>query len=237
MDPDLLGTLVRVLAEREQRPPAWLLLTTAAAAVLAVVPRRSWRLTRVLVTVAHEGGHAVAALLTGRRLAGIRLSADTSGVTVSSGPRRGPGMVATAAAGYVAPALLGLGAAAALGAGYVAATLWGTLALLAALLLQIRNPYGALVVVLVGAGLGTVSWAGPDDVRTAAAYLLAWLLLLGAPRPVVELHGRRRAGRARDSDADTLARLTGVPAVLWAGLFLAVTLAALVLGSRLLLGR
>ena len=39
------------------------------------------------VTIAHEGGHAVAALLTGRRLRGIRLHSDTSGLTLSAGTR------------------------------------------------------------------------------------------------------------------------------------------------------
>ena len=39
----------------------------------------------MLVTITHEGAHGVAAFVTGRRLQGIRLHSDTSGLTISSG--------------------------------------------------------------------------------------------------------------------------------------------------------
>ncbi len=42
----------------------------------------------------------------------------------------------------------------------------------------------------------------------------------------------RRRGRARTSDADVLARLTHVPAVLWVGLFLVADLAAVLLAAH-----
>ena len=75
--------------------------------MLVVLPP-AWSITRHLVTLVHEAGHAAVAVLTGRRLNGIRLHTDTSGLTVSSGKPRGPGMIATAAAGYLAPSVLGL---------------------------------------------------------------------------------------------------------------------------------
>lgn len=59
-----------------------------------------WRLARRVLTMVHEGGHALAAVLVGRRLEGILLHSDTSGLTVSRGKRTGPGMVLTALAGY-----------------------------------------------------------------------------------------------------------------------------------------
>ena len=74
-----------------------------------------------LITIAHEGGHAFAALLTGRRLRGIRLHTDTSGLTISAGRPRGPGVVIMLAAGYVAPAAVGLAAVGMLLAGHA----WG----------------------------------------------------------------------------------------------------------------
>lgn len=83
-----------------------------------------YRLVRHLVTLVHEAGHALVAALAGRRLTGIRLHSDTSGVTVSRGRPHGPGMVATVLAGYPAPALVGLGGALVLGAGYAAGLLW-----------------------------------------------------------------------------------------------------------------
>jgi hypothetical protein len=209
--------------------------TAVAAAVLVLLPR-TWRVTRHVVTIVHEGAHGVAALLTGRRLSGIRLHSDTSGVTVSVGRPRGPGMVLTAAAGYVGPALLGLGAAALLAAGHAVALLWAVVVLLALLLVQIRNWFGLWSVLVSGAVVLVVSELLPGQAQSAFAYLLAWFLLLSAPRPVLELQAERRRRRSSTSDADQLARLTGLPGLVWVGMFLAVTAGALVQGGRWLLG-
>jgi hypothetical protein len=53
---------------------------------------------------------------------------------------------------------------------------------------------------------------------------------------VLELQESHRGGLAARSDADTLARVTGLPATVWVGAFLAATLAALVVGAAWLLG-
>ncbi len=217
-------------------PPAWLELGSAAVALLAVLPQPVWRLTRNVVTIAHEGGHGLTALLTGRRLSGIRLHSDTSGLTLSSGRAAGPGMVLTAAAGYTAPSLLGLGGAALLAAGHVTALLWISIALLAALLVMVRNAFGLLSVVVTGATFLLVSWYGSSELQGAFAYLGVWFLLIGGVRPVAELQRKRRHGGARDSDADQLARLTGVNAIVWVTVFLVVALASLVLGGSWLTG-
>ncbi|HSK26511.1 MAG TPA: M50 family metallopeptidase [Jiangellales bacterium] len=220
--------------EAQPPPERWVVAATAVVALLAVWPRPAWRRTRHVVTIAHEGAHGVAAALSGRRLAGIRLHSDTSGLTLSRGRPAGPGMVATAAAGYLGPALLGLAAAALLSTGRPVAVLWLLLALLALLLLQIRNLFGLWSVLVVGALLVAVSWVPPVEAQAAVAYTVTWFLLLAAPRPVLELQSARRRGRARDSDADQLARLTRVPGLLWVGVFLASTVGALALGGLLL---
>jgi Peptidase M50B-like len=216
----------------------WVVALSAALAVSAVAVPRLWSWTRHVSTIVHEAGHAVVALLTGRRLAGIRLHSDSSGVTVSVGRPRGPGMVAMLAAGYPAPALLGLGAVALLRAGRADVLLWGLVVVLAGLALQIRNWFGAWTILATGAVVFAVTWWLPADWHRAFAYLVTWFLLLSGPREVLGLyaarrgHGRRRG--ARGSDADQLARLTHLPAGLWSALFLLVCLGAAVLGIWLL---
>lgn len=84
-------------------PDLWVVLATLVAAVAVTVPHGVWRLARNAITIAHEGGHGLIALLTGRQLTGIRLHSDTSGLTVSRGKPHGLGMILTAAAGYTAP--------------------------------------------------------------------------------------------------------------------------------------
>ncbi|MFE9301576.1 M50 family metallopeptidase [Streptomyces sp. NPDC006856] len=217
-------------------PEQWLVVVTATLALMAVVPNPIWRLARNTITIAHEGGHGLVALLTGRQLSGIRLHSDTSGLTVSRGKPTGIGMILTAAAGYTAPSLLGLGGAWLLANGRITLLLWVATALLAVMLVVIRNVYGALTVILTGTTFLLVSWLASSDVQSAFAYVVVWFLLLGGVRPPFELQSKRRHGGAPDSDADQLARLTHAPAVLWLFLFHAVSLCSLIGGGRWLLG-
>ncbi|WP_299528610.1 M50 family metallopeptidase [uncultured Streptomyces sp.] len=231
-----LGRLWDRIAGTQPAPEEWLVVVTATLALIAVVPNVLWRRTRNTITIAHEGGHGLAALLTGRRLSGIRLHSDTSGLTVSRGRPTGIGMVLTAVAGYTAPSLLGLGGAWLLADGRITLLLWLATALLAAMLVMIRNVYGALTVILTGSAFLLVSWLASPATQSAFAYTVVWFLLLGGVRPVFELQSKRRHGGAPDSDADQLARLTDAPAVLWLFLFHAVSLCSLIGGGRWLLG-
>jgi Peptidase M50B-like len=216
-------------------PPSYLVLTTGVVALTSVLVDRVWRVARNTVTIAHEGGHALAAFAARRRIDGIHLHADTSGLTISRGRPTGPGVVVTMAAGYVTPSLLGLGFAALLAADRITAVLWISAGLLAAMLLQIRNLYGGIAVAATGALVIAVSWFASPEAQAAFAYVFSWFLLLGGVRPVFELQRRRRQRRAPQSDADQLARLTGVPGIVWVLVFALVAVAALLLGARILL--
>ncbi len=210
-------------------PNTMVTLIIGAVALALVV--FAWPLTRTLVTVCHEAGHAVVALLVGRKLAGIRVHSDTSGLTLTRGRASGPGMIATLFAGYPAAAVIGLGAAFLASRAYAAGLLWLLVLLLALMLLKIRNFYGALVVLVVGVAIAAASWFVPGGELAWLAYGLAWLFLLAAPRPVIELIGNR----SPSSDAGQLASLTGVPRLVWVVLWLLITVGALVLGAGLLL--
>lgn len=214
-----------------QQPTRGLVLACGLLALAAVASRRIWPVTRTVVTIAHEGGHALAALLTGRRLDSVRVLRSTAGVTVSSGSRSGPGIVVTTAAGYTAAPLLGLGAAALLATGHLASMLMLSLAALAGLAIAIRNVYGMLAVLLTGAAITAVLWRGSPLARDALAYLLTWFLLLGGVRPVLELQRTRRRRPGSRTDADQLAALTGLPGWLWVSLFGLVALGALAAGA------
>ena len=233
----------------QSAPPAWVVAASAAAALLIVASPMLWRMTRIAITIAHESGHAAASLLSGRRLEGIRLHADTSGETLSRGRRNGPGIVVTALSGYMTPSLLGIGASALLAAHRVTLLLSLLLLLLAATLVMVRNWYGALAVLLTGGALFAVIWLAGPAPRAAFAYAVAWFLLFGGVRPVVELArtrtkavrfppGRRlAAGRTGPgmSDADQLAFLTRVPAGVWVTLFALIAVCAVLVGARLLI--
>lgn len=199
-------------------------LVAVALVVLA------WPVTRMVVTVVHEAGHAAVAVVTGRKLTGIRLHSDTSGLTVSRGRPRGPGMVATLLAGYLAPGLLGFGAAWLLASGRAALVLALLVVVLAGMLVMIRNFFGLLVLVVgLGVVVGVVWFLEPVQ-QSWVAYVLTWTLLLAAPRPVVEMSRQQ----SRNSDAAQLARLTRTPTSVWAVVFLLSTVACLVGGVGVL---
>jgi len=214
----------------QPEPSLRLVIGTGVVALLLIAWRPLWQYTRQVVTIAHEGAHGLIAALVGRKLAGIRLHSDTSGVTVSRGKPTGAGMIAVLLAGYPGPALFGLAAAFVLSRGYAVALLWGLLLALVILLLQIRNLFGLWSVLVFGALVFGVSWWGSAEVQTAFAHLLTWFLLLAAPRAVMELQRSRRRGQGRSSDADQLRRLTGVPALLWVGVLGLLTLGCLLVG-------
>jgi len=116
--------------------------------------------------------------------------------------------------------------------------------LLAATFLAVRNAFGALAVLVTAAGVFAVSYFASAGVQAGFAYLAAWFLLLGGMRPALDLTRRRRhrgsrgsraSNRGSLSDADQLARLTGVSRGVWVTAFILVATAALALGTRLLI--
>jgi hypothetical protein len=218
-------------------PPALLVLVTALVALVVVAFRPLWRIARNAITIAHEGGHALVALLTGRKLRGIRLEFDTSGLTLSAGRPTGLGMIFTLLAGYIAPSLVGLAGAWILGGNRITLLLWVAVVLLLLMLINIRNAFGVVSVVITGGIVLAISWYASPQVQAAFAYTGVWFLLVGGVRPVGELQKLRRRGRMPGSDADQLAGLTHLPAVFWVFLFYLVNLAALLIGVFMLAGQ
>lgn len=233
---DGLTALWDRLLNAQPDPPPLLVVLTALVALVVVATRLPWQIARNAVTIAHEGGHALAALLTGRRLHGIRLHSDTSGLTLSAGRPSGPGMILTLLAGYLAPPLVGLAGAWLLAGNRITLLLWVAVALLLAMLVMVRNAFGVLSLVVTGGVVLAVSWYAPPQVQAVFAWTCVWFLLLGGVRPVVELQRVRSRGRMPASDADQLAGITPFPAFFWVTVFALANLAVLGTGALLLAG-
>jgi Peptidase M50B-like len=212
-------------------PPEWLVLGGGVLALVVVCSPRVWPAARTVVTIVHEGGHAVVALATGRHLSGVRVYRSTAGETRSRGRAEGVGVAATAVAGYVAPPLVGLGAAALLATGHVTGMLLLAMLLLAGLAVAVRNAYGMLAVLAALVAVAAVCLYGSALVQSGFGYVATWFLLLGGVRPVIELARERRWG-GRRSDADQLGRLTPLPGGAWVVIFGLVALAALAVSAR-----
>lgn len=177
-----------------------------------------------LVTMAHEGGHALVAVLTGGEVHAVGVYADGTGETLYAG---GGGILVTAA-GYVGPSAVGLAGALGLARARPEAVLWGAVALLVLLMVVTGNWFGRLAVGTTAAGLAWVALRAPEGARAPVACTLVWLLLAGGVGHVLE-HGRHGQDHL-DLREDTL-----VPASVWAFLAAAAALGALVLGGAWML--
>ncbi|MCU1545964.1 MAG: family peptidase [Homoserinimonas sp.] len=200
-------------------PPHTLLLILAIAAALSI-PRATWQYFGLFTTLVHELGHALAALLTGRVVHGIRIHRNHSGDALSSG-RGVLGTIISGAMGYPAPAIVGAAQLWSVFHGYVAIALFtGGVALLLTVLV-IRNLVGILVV-LASVALSAVLWFyATAEVQSHALLIVGIALLLGSIRglaTVIGVHTKRR-GQLTTSDAYLLYRRTGVPSVVWLALF------------------
>jgi len=223
----------RVSQVADPLPTAWLLLALGIGAALVVLPG-TWHTVRHAVTVVHEGGHGLAAVVSGRRLSGIRLHSDTSGLTVSQGPTHGFGMVLTLLSGYTAPALAALGAAWMLSQGYAAGLLWLLLLVLALMLVQIRNWFGLWVILVGAAVVFSITWFATPFFQHVFGVVVMTVLAIGALRASLELETSRRRARNGQSDADQLARLTHIPGLFWVFVFVLVALVCAVVDAWML---
>ncbi|MFC5064001.1 M50 family metallopeptidase [Actinomycetospora atypica] len=180
-----------------------------------------------IVSVAHEGGHMVMAVLTFRGFSSWRYTdkgTETRGVKTGWGP----GLLLTLVAGFLTPPLLGVAGAAVLAGGNA----WGVLVVAAILLFGAflyagevsANIFTAL---LLGAVL-LVLWRGSSLLQLTVAAGIVWLLLLGGVYQAV------RMSRAEKTCAAQMARATLIPTIVWQGFWLAVALVSLYAGARLL---
>ncbi|WP_309080839.1 M50 family metallopeptidase [Zhihengliuella sp.] len=189
-------------------------IVVVVAAALSI-PRATWRWFGLYVTFVHELGHALAALMTGRVVRGIRLRLDHSGEMISAG-RGTVGSVWSGFWGYPAPAVAGALMIWAASAGWAGAALSLGAALLLVSLLFIRNGWGMLIALVCAAvAQALVVFLPPANVGVVVL-VLGIALLVGAVRDwfkVAAVHGGR--GDRRDSDAYLLSRMSGVPSFVW----------------------
>jgi hypothetical protein len=238
----LASTLVVVAAEAPAPAPQeqWVTPAVLGGAIASLVLVLGWKAVQHALTAVHEGGHAFFGSASGAKVTGVTISRSGSGLTEVAGV--GPlGRFFTTLAGYLGPSMFGLAGAFLLVHGHTVAVLWLSLGFLAILLVQIRNVFGALVVVATGGLLYLVVRHTAGTVQASLAFAWIWILLIGGFVDVIGLAKLRRRGRESgrkdtSSDAYALRKLTFLPASLWVGLFWLLSLMALIYGAGVLLG-
>ena len=161
-----------------------------------------WFVTRFVTVVAHEGGHAIVAVALLRGVHAIRFDRDAGGVTLHD-RAMWPFGILISAAGYLGPSLFGLLAAWLLVRGETGAVLWGSIALLAVMLLAVRGVLGLLLVPGLAVVLYQVATKADPPTQALFAHVWTWFLLISAVQRMFLLMSRA------DYDAAVLLRLTG----------------------------
>lgn len=134
-------------------------------ALLFVLLTDSW--AHSLITVAHECGHVVAAIVTFRGHTGIHMADGGGGHTSGVDRTWGPGDYLVTFVGCPAPSLIGLGGAALVAEGSTWGVLWIAVLLLIASFLVAANLLAGLVTLLILVVVGWTAVAGSPGVQIA----------------------------------------------------------------------
>jgi hypothetical protein len=207
--------------------PADVAVFTGLVAFAAVAFDLSWKVVRHVMVMAHEGMHGIFASLLGQGVQGITMDAKGEGGTK---PKRAAGRLGTSSVafvGYLGPSAFGLGAAKLIELGDITAMFWVALFLLLILLLAVRWSFGFITVIGAGVLVFLIAVYTPIRTQEIAAYLIAWLLLLSGVRIIIE-HG------LSSGDGGILKSTTYIPHLIWSLLWLAGSIAAVIVGGSLL---
>ncbi len=174
---------------------------------------------RLLTVLLHEGGHAAMTVLTGGRVVEIVVNAEESGHTLSAGGLH----FLILQGGYLGSLLAGLLLTSVPRAARGPCGALGVLALVALGWIPVVS-FGFFYTALVGAGLLAVAWKASHDACRLLLRGIGLFVVADAVRDVLSDLGR--------GDAAFLATMTGIPAILWSGLWLAAAIGLLIWAIR-----
>lgn len=217
-------------------PEPWAILLVATAVVIAVSLPAVWTKARQAATIVHEMGHAAVGYVFGRKIDGISLHTDTSGVTTSRGKPYGIGFLLSVLAGYPAPSLLGLGMIWAATTNWSGAALTLFAALMATALWLCQNIVGFLSCALAVAASGALWWWGTPTLVANSVLAVGIFMVIAGFRCCIDLWRAHQRGDGASSDAGQASTLTFViPATGWIIFFFAVAVYSLFQSGVLLL--
>jgi len=230
-----------------------LLAATLLTVALWFIPYAEYAVypIRLFVTFIHESSHALVALVTGGSVQSLTISADGSGVVYSSGASL-IGTLFTSSAGYLGTTAFGVLLLYLMRRNvssnkvlFLLGAFVGVVTLVFGVLCPLFNflslsvPFSSVaftitVGVLLSVGLLALALYGSRKVANWAVAFLAIQCLLNAISDLktVLFINSPLAGSDIQNDAGNMAAATGIPAVLWVVIWIAIAAFMLVVGMR-----
>jgi hypothetical protein len=210
--------------------PSFLFLATLVSVALWFIPYYwiavyPWRL---FVTFVHEGGHVLATLLTGGEVERMEIYFDASGDTYS----RGGIPLLIASAGYLSSSACGAMLLAASRRGDQSRRILTISAIIILVLTAVftHNTFSLIAGFAMTCLLSFAVISASMKITCFLANFLAVQCCLNAFFDLRTLY--RISATGQPSDAETMERLTFIPAVFWAGFWIVLSLFLLLVGLR-----
>jgi hypothetical protein len=222
----------KTLHKRHKESIGFLLGATALTIVISYLPFGEFVVypLRLFVTFIHEGGHALAALLTLGEVGVLAINADGSGLTTTSGGLR----LLISSSGYLATTAYGAGLLTMLHDGRRAKAV---LTVTAAIILTLTGFFAANQFSLfIGIALtGLLIWVAIGWSARLAHFFLSFLAVQCCLNALYDLKTLFliSATTNQHSDAVNMQEATTIPAIFWASFWIFLSLLALVVALRM----
>jgi Peptidase M50B-like len=204
-------------------------LIGVGALVVVMVPFL-WPIARHFNVIAHEGAHALTAVVLGFTLETVILKREEGATIFRAAGGAALRLIIVGFVGYLGPSAFGLLAAKLIETGRVITVLWLAILLLVLLFFLIGRSLGMISVPVAVLLLILVTRNAHAWLEEIVVYGMTWLLLLDGVRMAVA-HG------ADASDAGKLRERTHIHPRVWSVLWIAGTILAVVIGGKWLILR
>jgi len=230
----------------DARPQVKALLAAAALSILLWYVPFAWVLSypfQLFVTFIHEGGHALAAVLTGNSVRSLSVALDTSGLTETLTPQGSFfSQMFIASAGYLTAS--GFGAlllwlvrrrvkarVVLVGSAAIVLGLTVVFGFLVPLTSLSFSPFTVVSGLIIALGLLAAARYAPPRVRNFLVSFLAMQCVLNSLFNLRDLFVLSFNANAQ-TDAGNMQALTGIPSIFWALFWVAVSFVILTLALR-----
>jgi len=198
-------------------------------AIVVTLPEL-WNIVTHANTVAHEGAHVLVGMGVGRTIRSMKINSNGGGGTLMV-PDSGFGFGVAVFAGYIGAGAFGLIAAWLISIGRMVVVLFLCLLLCVVMLVVVRNFFGVRVILICGVPLYLILRYATAGVETVVAYGVTWFLLISGTKDAFVI-----IRTPKDiQDAKILTSMTFLFRRAWCFLWLIGSIAALVVGGRILI--